>query len=350
MLFDQPAVLAANAAGSLLPTPCHASAWATTDFDQWHSLVRSPADAGTSPTRFQLAIATVLNFSESPSSMYSSLASYPDPFLQLARYAPVSSLIITAASSWLFARKVTLDSWTASKNYLRSWASSPDAAIATWWSGKILRTYFAKQSLPPNTRPLPTGLEEDWCLYLAALVIWAYTYPNLSPSPMSAGSSRSPSGKDRMPAISRSKTHPRPSLGPVQLPKPDPNTLQLPSRSYSFGRSSSGSTSMSTSPIPRSISPVHVAAVPSRRGSPFLVAASSAAAPYTAMQAFLSRLDTDSWQEVVNVRATGGVEGVIVGVRGALARGGGATGEKGALIGEAGRVLERLVEGRGMAW
>ena len=353
MLFDQEAAQPIDSAGSFLPTPCHANAWATTDFDQWHTLVSTPADVSASPTRFQLAIATVLNFADSPSPLYSSLASYPDPFLQLARYAPVSSLIITAACSWLFARKVTLESWTASKDYLRSWTASSDAAIATWWAGKILRTYFAKQALPPNTRPLPNGLEEDWCLYLSALVIWAFTYPNLPPTSAARVPSLSSAGKERIPVLRRSETQPRPGAVPVQLPKADTNTLQLPSRSYSYGRrtsSGSSSTSLSASPIPRSISPVHVATVPTRRGSPFHVAASSAAAPYTAMQAFLTRLDTDSWQEVIHVRGAGGVEGVLVGVRGALARGGGTTGEKGALIGEAGRVLERLVEGRGMIW
>ena len=353
MLYDQQPVQPIDSAGSLLPTPCHASAWATTHFDQWHSLVSSSADHPASPTKFQLAIATVLNFADSPSPLYSGLASYPDPCLQLARYTPVSSLIVTAASSWLFARKVTLESWSTSKDYLRSWAASSDAAVATWWAGKILRTYFAKQSLPPDTRSIPVGLEEDWCLYISALVIWAYTYPGITPSSASSVRSRSPIGNDLTPGVSRSQTHPPPGKEPMQLPRLDRNTLQLPSRSQPYGRHpSTGRTSpaMSASPASRSISPVHVAAVPSRRGSPYQVASSSTAAPYTAMQAFLTRLDTDSWQDVMSLRGSGGVEGVLVGVRGALARGGGSIGEKGALLGEAGRVLERLVEGRGVGW
>ena len=350
MLFDQQAVQPIDSVGTLLPTPCHPSAWATTDFDHWHSLVSSSADHPASPTKFQLAIATVLNFADSPSPVYSALASYPDPFLQLARLTPVSSLVVTAASSWLFARKTTLDSWTTSKDYLRSWTALPDAAVATWWAGKILRTYFAKQSVPPGTRSLPTGLEEDWCLYVSALVIWAYTYPGLRPLSTSRSQSRSPSGTDLISGASRSQTHPRPSAEPMQLPRLESNTLQLPSRSHSYGRHTSSGRASPSSPGSRSISPVHGAAVPPRRGSPFQVASSAAAAPYTAMQAFLTRLDTDSWQDVTNIRGSGGVEGVLVGVRGALARGGGVVGEKGALIGEAGRVLERLVEGRGGGW
>lgn len=358
MFFDQQAVQPVDSAGKFLLYPCHASAWATTDFDQWHLLVLSSTDHSAPPTKFQLAIATVLNFADSPSPLYSSLASYPDPFLQLARYTPVSSLIITAASSWLFARKVTLESWAASKDYLQNWTTSRDAAIATWWAGKILRTYFAKQSLPSHTHFLPTGLEEDWCLYISALVLWAYTYPGLPPASASRSPSRSRAGNTRASSASRcSQAIPGPGTEPIMLPRTNTKTLQLPARScsYSYGRnagSGSSSPSLSTSSALRPISPVHVAAATPRRGSPFHVAASSAAAPYTAMQAFLTKLDTDSWQDIINmkIRGLGGVQGVLVGVRGALAKGGGAAGEKGALIGEAGRVLERLVEARGAGW
>ena len=353
MLFDQQAIQPIDSAGTLLPTPCHPSAWATTDFDHWHSLVSSSADHPASPTKFQLAIATILNFADSPSPVYSALASYPDPFLQLARLTPVSPLIVTAASSWLFARKTTLEYWATSKDYLRSWTALPDAAVATWWAGKILRTYFAKQSVPPGTRSLPTGLEEDWCLYVSALVIWAYTYPGLRPLSSSRSQSHSPGGSDPVIGAGRSQTYPSPNPDPIQLPRLESNTLQLPPRSHSYGRQASSgraSPSLSTSPASRSISPVHGVAIPPRRGSPFQVASSAVTAPYTAMQAFLTRLDTDSWRDVTNMRGSGGVEGVLVGVRGALARSGGAAGEKGALIGEAGRVLERLVEGRGGGW
>ena len=353
MLFDQQATQPIDSAGTFLPTPCHAMAWATTDFDQWHSLFSSSTDQSASPTKFQLAIATILNFADSPSPMYSSLASYPDPFLQLARYIPVSSLIVTAASSWLFARKVTLESWSASKDYLRSWTASPDAAIATWWAGKILRTYFAKQALPADARALPNGLEEDWCLYLSALVIWAYTYPGLPPATVSRTVSRSSSIHEFTSAGS--------SHSPIQSQRQNSgNTLQLPTRSHSgYGRISPGSGRTSPSIAPatggagssRSISPVQMLPIaPVGRGSPLHVAASPAAAPFTAMQAFLNKVDTDSWADVVATRGSGGVEGVLVGVRHALARGGGTMGEKGALLGEAGRVLERLVEGRGVVW
>jgi hypothetical protein len=326
---------------TMIPLPCSYNTWVETDFYRWYALAAGKVEDTSQITRFQRSLATLLTFANISPSSYSLIPIYPDPFLHLARYTPVSSLIVVAASSWLFARKVTLGSWTASRDYLRSWITSPDAAIATWWAGKVLRTYLAKQAISSNgTISLSTGLEENWCLYLSALVLWAFTYPDIptaaTPHDASHSSVSGVPGSIVLP--SRSQTHPM-SINTV----PRQNThLRPPVRALSTGRQT----------LPRANSPASSASSISitRGSSPVRISTSSIAVQYTAMQSFLTRMDTNSWQEMYAFRSNGNIEPVLEGVRFALSKDGGATGDKGALISEAVRILERLIEGRGIRW
>ena len=92
--------------------------------------------------------------------------------LLLATNTPITSLLTVAAESWLFARKVEHPTkWTAAKVKLRIWAQSEQASKAVWHAGHVLRRHFA----PENMESM-VALNTSWCLYLAALVCWAYGF------------------------------------------------------------------------------------------------------------------------------------------------------------------------------
>lgn len=89
--------------------------------------------------------------------------------LLLATLAPVESLLIVSSGSWLFSTKVTENSaWISAKTTLRSWVSTDEAGSAVWHAIQFLRLAFSGPSLHL--------LHEKWCLYLGALVCWAYGF------------------------------------------------------------------------------------------------------------------------------------------------------------------------------
>lgn len=97
--------------------------------------------------------------------------------LLLATMTPIHTLLIVSSGSWLFNTKVTDRSvWDAAKIDLRTWLTTDEAARSVWHANQLLRLALREESLH--------FLQEQWCMYLAALICWAYgfvAYP-LGPS------------------------------------------------------------------------------------------------------------------------------------------------------------------------
>ena len=89
--------------------------------------------------------------------------------LALCSLIPLNDLIITASDSWLFGTKITERSiWETAKRSLRQWIMTEDAQKAVWHATQLLRLAF-------RTPEYASGYLHDlWCLYVAALVCWAY--------------------------------------------------------------------------------------------------------------------------------------------------------------------------------
>ena len=100
--------------------------------------------------------------------------------LLLAALTPIHTLLIVSSGSWLFNTKVTDRSiWDAAKIDLRTWITSDEAARSVWHANQLLRLALREESLH--------FLQEQWCMYLAALVCWAYgfaAYPSDSSRPI----------------------------------------------------------------------------------------------------------------------------------------------------------------------
>lgn len=95
--------------------------------------------------------------------------------LHLSSLAPIESLLIVSSGSWLFGTKITETSvWTSAKVALRTWASTGNATRCVWHAIQVLRVGLSGESLHL--------LHEQWCIYLAALVCWAYGFVPRHPS------------------------------------------------------------------------------------------------------------------------------------------------------------------------
>ena len=95
--------------------------------------------------------------------------------LQLCTFAPLESLLIVSSGSWLFGTKITKNSvWISAKTALRVWVSTEDAARCVWHAIQALRLVLRGESV--------YLLHEQWCIYLAALVCWAYGFVPRHPS------------------------------------------------------------------------------------------------------------------------------------------------------------------------
>lgn len=97
--------------------------------------------------------------------------------LLLANMTPIHTLLIVSSGSWLFNTKVTDRSiWDTAKIDLRTWLITDEAARSVWHASQLLRLALREEGLH--------FLQEQWCMFLAALVCWAYgfvAYP-LDPS------------------------------------------------------------------------------------------------------------------------------------------------------------------------
>lgn len=89
--------------------------------------------------------------------------------LQLSSLAPIKSLLIVSSASWLFGSKVTEPSvWESAKVRLRAWVATDAAARCTLYATQILQIALGEESLQT--------FHGKWCIYLAALVCWAYGF------------------------------------------------------------------------------------------------------------------------------------------------------------------------------
>lgn len=290
-----------------IPRPCAVSLWTAKDATDWYA-VKTHRQLGLMPyppfaIYLEHAISLHQSWTISPSIPADPVAST----VQLATLVPVQSLLITASSSWLFARKVDEVTWRAAMDETREWImNGPDTPIAAWLAGKMLRSHFFPETSPTQTlssSASPNSLEMNWCLYLCALVIWAYTFP--------VGVTAEPPQPPR-----RSSTFPH-SISPGSL-SPAParaDTLPPPSRA-------GGSLSQSFTPPPQYPGSHHPTS--HVRGTPSLshperaprtglqpLAAGPPPPPPSAFRIFLDGLATHQWMEVVPLQGRGGADCVL---------------------------------------
>lgn len=89
--------------------------------------------------------------------------------LLLSTITPIHTLLIVSSGSWLFNTKVTERSvWHTAKMDLRTWVTTDEAARSVWHANQLLRLALREGSL--------YLLQEQWCMYLAALICWAYGF------------------------------------------------------------------------------------------------------------------------------------------------------------------------------
>lgn len=101
--------------------------------------------------------------------MHSAQSYFTHHALLFSTQAPVESLLIVSSGSWLFSTKVTENSaWISAKTTLRAWVATKVATSSVWHAVQLLRLALSGSSL--------SILHEQWCLYLAALVCWAYGF------------------------------------------------------------------------------------------------------------------------------------------------------------------------------
>ncbi|KAI9849959.1 MAG: hypothetical protein M1837_000173 [Sclerophora amabilis] len=113
---------------------------------------------------------------------------------QVLRYAPLRELLAVTGETWVLGRKLSSPSeFAAAKDRLRSWATSPAASKATWHAAHVLRHAFQSSAEDALWGGLSGGLHEQWCVYTAALVCWAFGSAQQAPQKSSASSSSSSS-------------------------------------------------------------------------------------------------------------------------------------------------------------
>lgn len=180
-----------------LPYPQSTAAWDSNDTDTWRKLVscHQPLDlrfmkhnlTSSAPIDpFQSSVLSCYQIQRRtaagnerirfyrPETHYAS-AYLTHHALQLCSFAPLESLLIVSSGSWLFGTKITENSvWTSAKTALRIWVSTEDAARCVWHAIQALRLVLGGESVHL--------LHEQWCVYLAALVCWAYGFVPRPPS------------------------------------------------------------------------------------------------------------------------------------------------------------------------
>ena len=195
--FEQPACQQFTVGTSLnLPIPSCPGAWESSDPEIWRDLLCSPPQVPLSI--FQSALLqcqSVYRNQPLPSLSHHSQAFLTHQSLLLASSTPITALLLTASESWLLGQKVThLSTWTSAKTNLRAWVSSDAADHAVWHATTLIRAAFRKRLVLPaddedddeddddreqefgsESRPVRV-LHENWCLFLAALVCWAYGF------------------------------------------------------------------------------------------------------------------------------------------------------------------------------
>ncbi|KAL8801025.1 MAG: hypothetical protein Q9182_004769 [Xanthomendoza sp. 2 TL-2023] len=185
-----------------LPFPTSAETWNCPDVFTWRNLIATHevfSISGLGPNyppldSFQFSLLTCcqvhsLGRSSEPTQddfVYRSSKSYLQHALfthhafSLTTHTPLHALIITASDSWLFGSKVTDEAvWQRSKVTLRKWITSESAMQAVWHAARLLRLVSWGQ-IDALQQATDNGgyLHRLWCIYVAALVCWAFGYGN----------------------------------------------------------------------------------------------------------------------------------------------------------------------------
>lgn len=168
--------------GAKLPSPCPQEMWDCKDLTEWRdhfSRHRPHALGSGSPSfsRFHTNILQCINIhcnSPSFAALATVQTSCPSHHsLLAATNTPIPSLLIVAAESWLYARKIEDPArWASAKMELRNWVNTDVASRAVWHAGCVLRAGFRRV----EEKHGGSGLQGEWILYLAALVCWAYSF------------------------------------------------------------------------------------------------------------------------------------------------------------------------------
>lgn len=198
MLFQQEPCIKLDVSELSLPYPYSAEIWDCRDVDLWRDLMtrhmqldlrhlangdissQAPLDAfqfsvfSCYQVRYKLGSAQpILRGSHlawhQPPSTHFPQAYFMHHALFLSTMAPVHALLIVSSGSWLFNTKVSEKSvWQAAKVDLRTWIATDDAARSVWHACQLLRLALSGDSLQV--------LPEQWCMYLAVLICWAYGF------------------------------------------------------------------------------------------------------------------------------------------------------------------------------
>ena len=183
IFFSQPSRIPSTKVSNL-PTPCSRELWDCVDIVEWHRLVSCiqllspyPSPNPSPNSAFETSLLQCRSFH------YGTLDRLPSNDLTyhallLASHTPISSLATVAAETWLFGRKLDDPKvWVAAQQDLRRWIAKDEASKAAWHAIQFLRDYFSRDQVPPII-----GLHKQWCLYLAALVCWAYGSHRVPPA------------------------------------------------------------------------------------------------------------------------------------------------------------------------
>ncbi|KAL2404634.1 hypothetical protein ABEF93_006564 [Exophiala dermatitidis] len=100
---------------------------------------------------------------------------------ELARHTPIRQLLIVSGESWVLGKKLENEAeFQAAKRNLRAWVdTNRESRIAFWYATQLIRSRV-EIATPSETEDVTVSfldtymLHEPWCLYLAALVCWAY--------------------------------------------------------------------------------------------------------------------------------------------------------------------------------
>ena len=207
--------------------------------------------------------------------------------LLCAKHMPLRNLLAVSGESWRFGKKLENEAdFREAKVKVREWIESGDRPkLAVWHATHLLRLVFLSPTPPAETRF--SMLHEQWSMYLACLVCWAW---GLDASRSKAQGSTSGSGIISPDSEPRSATSSAQSLRPT--------------------------------------------------GHPVLLDPQVAEA---GMHQYLEDMDVDRWEDMdrVNNRSSGQFQGLLETVR--IQK---LTANMGELLNEAERVLYRLVEGR----
>ncbi|KAI9881482.1 MAG: hypothetical protein M1830_000045 [Pleopsidium flavum] len=92
--------------------------------------------------------------------------------LLMAKKTPIRALLTVSGESWIFGHKLSEEAdFHAAKTNLRVWATTTnDACQAVWHATTLLRHAMHDDNTSTNM------LHEQWSIYLAALVCWAFGF------------------------------------------------------------------------------------------------------------------------------------------------------------------------------